>query len=84
MAKPEQCDNYNQCGYVRWRRNKVNLMAQPLPEDGDCGISVNVCLRNYGFIPVSEQRAATDTEMRAGFPNLKNGRSLPPAEMDQK
>lgn len=84
MAKPEQCNSYYQCGYVRWRRDRVNFAAQPLPENEDCGIPIDVCLRDCGFIPLSELRAATDREMRVAFPELKNGRSLPPAEVNQR
>ncbi len=44
MATPEQCPFYNDCGFVKWRKENPSL-ATPLPDNGDCGKNIDKCAR---------------------------------------
>jgi len=45
MSTKEQCEYYDKCGFVSFRKDTDNNYVVPLPENGDCGINIDTCLR---------------------------------------
>ena len=41
MPTKENCNYYEKCGFVNFRKDPDNEFAIPLPENGDCGIEKN-------------------------------------------
>ncbi|KKU21865.1 MAG: hypothetical protein UX88_C0013G0005 [Candidatus Woesebacteria bacterium GW2011_GWC2_47_16] len=84
MATKEQCEYYDQCGFVRWRAGRVNNQAQPLPENGDCGIKVESCARiNPGIpIPIGHYGPYPMEEMEASFLLITNDHGRPPKRIE--
>ena len=79
MATPEQCKYYGQCGFVRWRQQKLFMEVQQLPEDGDCGIEVGICQRVHAEIPiaVTDFGPQTSREFDVSLPQLTNNNDRP-------
>jgi hypothetical protein len=86
MATHEQCPEYENCGFVKWRRERPDLHAVPLPEDGDCGIDPEKCMRLHlnrapknliNKLMIETYGPATNQEMEVSLPEIytKNGRS---------
>lgn len=45
MSTKENCNYYDKCGFVIFRKDTGNEFAIPLPENGDCGINKERCIR---------------------------------------
>jgi len=45
MATTERCDYYNDCAFVMYRKSRPDTNMAPLPENGNCGINSDECLR---------------------------------------
>lgn len=75
MATKEQCEYYDQCGFVKWRASRVNGQALPLPSDGDCGINLLRCARLIPLVPISIEDFGPKTaeEMETSFPRRIEG-----------
>jgi len=79
MATKEQCEYYNQCGYVNWRADGANSQANQLPADGDCGkADFAECARVKGDVSVSHYGPFTREEMEISFPLKSNDNGDPP------
>lgn len=70
MATKEQCQSYDQCGFVKWRASGVERQALPLPDDGDCGIEPLFCSRLAPLVPIDVHDFGPKTaeEMETSFP----------------
>ena len=80
MATAEQCPHQSECNFFKWREEKVNLDAQPLPENGDCGIIFERCMRidmNVHEITLDAVGPATHQEMIVSFPKRPNENGRP-------
>ena len=79
MATREQCESYDQCGYVNWRTHQTNGQVNQLPEDGDCGkADWQECGRVNGHFPVNHYGPITREEMEIRFPLIPNDNRHPP------
>jgi len=80
MATPNQCPEYNKCGYVEWRTKRPYNGIEPLPKNGDCGINKDSCLRLNPDIPTIELEKKvpqTDSELRVALPEIPNKNNRP-------
>lgn len=80
MATSEQCQHYDTCGLVKFRKAKPFFEVQPLPKDGDCGIPIEVCQRVNPMIPIPIEAVGpqTEREFNATLPPLSNQNNRPP------
>lgn len=53
MATPEQCPFYNECGFVKFRKERPFANVVPIPTSGDCGKDPNTCGRLASYVPVT-------------------------------
>jgi len=74
MATPQECNCYGECGYTKWRIERPYAGIAPLPEDGDCGISLEACQRLHPQIPITIDTYGPQThrETVVAFPELPN------------
>lgn len=74
MAIEKECDCYNECGFVQWRKDQPDNHIQPLPENGDCGINPQDCLRRksnlFVKIELSEYGATNQREFDESLPPI--------------
>lgn len=73
MAKPKECQHYDQCGFVTWRKKNPSFATPELPADGDCAVPFDSCPRANPFITsidITDPTPATDTEINIAFPIL--------------
>ena len=84
MATKEQCQYYNQCGFVKWRASGVERQVLPLPKDGDCGIDLLSCSRlgPYNPVAVEAPHAQTFEEMVVSFRLIPNSHGRPPKRIE--
>ncbi len=80
LVRREDCPSYSQCGFVQWRKDGANSGATPMPEDGDCGITMDECLRlNEAIpsVPLEKYGPQTSVEMEVSFPLIPNDDGRP-------
>lgn len=53
MAKEGECPFYDDCGFVKWRKDRPFETIVPMPLNGDCGKDVNLCARVNHNIPAA-------------------------------
>lgn len=84
METKEQCEFYHECGFVRWRAERVNNQAQPLPENGDCGIKVESCARINPEVPIPIEHYGPYPmeEMEISFKLISNNNGRPPKRIE--
>lgn len=68
MATEKDCSYYPRCGFVALRR--INITAEPLPDNGDCGINFNNCGRAKSGNPnsIKDLKPSSSTELDIAFP----------------
>jgi len=84
MSTNKECEYYDKdCGFVKFRKKagstiEHNHIAKPLPENGDCGIEYDKCLRVLALkyphlnavgnpIRMDEPNPSTSTEFSVGL-----------------
>ena len=79
MATKAECPEYCNCGLVKFREQKPFFEVQPLPEDGDCGVPVDVCPRIDPVIPIAVESVGpqTEREFNVTLPPLPNKSGRP-------
>jgi hypothetical protein len=83
MATENECRDYEKCGFVRWRIDRPDVHIAVLPENGDCGKSVDTCGRLCENIPaginlsVESYGPHTSEEIELGFPEIPSNRERP-------
>lgn len=72
MATPEQCPFYNNCGFVKFRKERPDKHSPVLPENGDCGKSFQTCGRADPIIPISLEAhgPVTHEEIKIVYPEI--------------
>ncbi len=70
MATPEQCPFYNECGFIKFRKERPDKHSPALPEDGDCGKPYQTCGRPNPNIPIKleESFPVTREEIEIVYP----------------
>jgi hypothetical protein len=68
MATIEQCSLYQDCGFVKWRKEKIYAGAKSLPPDGDCEKDVDLCGRLKDNIPHDAFGPCTREEFDISLP----------------
>ena len=47
-----KCPEAENCGYLKWRRERPDFNMAPLQNTGDCGIEIDLCQRLNPNIPI--------------------------------
>lgn len=78
MATREQCPEYENCGFVKYRLQRPDRQMQPLPENGDCGKDVDICGRLNPLFPfkVEAESPENGDEAEIVYPKQSDGHSL--------
>lgn len=77
MATPEQCKFYDKCGFVAFRKDRPDMHTPPLPENGDCGKSVQTCGRANPIVPIDIKQygPVTREEVDVVYPEMVDSKT---------
>lgn len=80
MAKCPEADN---CGYLRWRKERPDLHMRSLPENENCEIPPDLCQRLHPNIPLAVEKYGplTEREITTVFPPILNTSNRSPRRL---